>query len=47
MVTDIGMEVMEGKKPMTLYVYTYLTRLLFKSDKKEHILDHLFLVLDW
>ena len=47
LVQDIDLEVMEGKKPMTLQFCKYLANMLFWSDKKEHIFAHIFLVLDW
>ena len=47
LVWDIGMEVTEGKKLITLHFYKYLSKEVFKSDKKEHIFAHLFLVIDW
>ena len=37
---------MEGKKPMTLQMDKYFTENIFKSDKKEHIFAHFFLVID-
>ena len=44
---DLGLEISEGKKPMSKEVYSFLARKLFESREAEHLFAHLFLVLDW
>ena len=44
---DLGLEITEGKKPMSKEVYSFLARKLFESREAEHLFAHLFLVLDW
>ena len=46
LVQYIGWEVREGNNPMTLQVYKYLAKMIYESDKKEHIFSRLFLILD-
>mmetsp|Transcript_20744 Transcript_20744/g.31523 ORF Transcript_20744/g.31523 Transcript_20744/m.31523 type:complete len:642 (-) Transcript_20744:310-2235(-) len=43
----LGLKVKEGKSHMTVEVYELIARLMFESDKKEHIFAHAFHVLDW
>ena len=44
---DLGLEITEGKKPMSKQVYSFLAKILFTSKDPEHIFAHLFLLLDW
>ena len=43
---DLGLEISEGKKPMSQEVFSSSAKKLFTSKKKEHIFAHLFLILD-
>ena len=43
---DIGLGISEEKKPMSQEFCSFLAKKLFTSKKKEHIFDHLFLILD-
>lgn len=42
-----GIHVTEGKDPMKFKAYVELAKILCKSDDREHIAAHLFLLLDW
>ena len=42
-----GLDLSEGKKPMSLEVFEFLSKQLFVSKSKETIFAHLFFVLDW
>ena len=44
---DLGFDLSEGKKPMSLEVFEFLSKQLFVSKSKESIFAHLFFVLDW
>ena len=43
----LGLKVKEGKLHMTVEVYETIARLMFESDKREHMFAHAFHVLDW
>lgn len=43
----LGLDITEGKKPMTRKVYKKIAEILFRSQKKEHLFTYLFLVLEW
>jgi hypothetical protein len=43
----LALKIVEGKKPMSKAVYSFLAKKMFESEKKEYIFAHLFLVLDW
>ena len=42
-----GFCVTEGKDPMKFKAYVELAKILCKSDNRDHIAAHLFLLLDW
>jgi hypothetical protein len=42
-----GLCTTEGKDPMSFKACVYLARLLAKSNDPEHVMLHLFLILDW
>jgi len=44
---DLGLKLTEGKSPISKRVYEKTAEYLFKSEKKEHIFAHMFLILDW
>ena len=44
---ELGLNLSEGKKPMSLEVFEFLSKQLFVSKSKESIFAHLFFVLDW
>jgi len=44
---SLGLKIVEGKKPMKKECYSKLAELFFKSDDRECIFAHLFLILDW
>ena len=44
---NLGLKIEEGKKGMKRQVYSKIAKLLFQSEKKEHIFAHVFLILDW
>ena len=43
----LGLDLSEGKKPMSRKVYKRICENLFRSPKPEHLFGHLFFVLDW
>lgn len=43
----LGLDMGEGKKPMTRAVYKRICQILSRSEQSEHIFAHLFFVLDW
>ena len=44
---SLGLVISEGKKPMSREVYSFIAKKMFISEKREHIFNHLFLLLDW
>ena len=42
----LALKIVEGKKPMSKAVYSFLGKKMFQSEKKNYIFAHLFLVLD-
>ena len=44
---ELGLDLSEGKKPMSLEVFEFLSKQLFVSKSNEFIFAHLFFVLDW
>lgn len=42
----LGLTTSEGKKPLPFKAFEYLARILFESDKPEHIAAHTFLCID-
>lgn len=45
--SQLGISIVEGKKPLPLKAYMYLAQILFESDKPEHVAAHTFLILQW
>ena len=43
----LGLAATEGKKPLPIRAYKYMAKILFESDKPEHIAAHLFLLIEW
>jgi len=43
----LGLSFQEGKSEMTIPVYEYVCKELFRSEDPKHILTHVFTVLDW
>ena len=43
----LGLSTVEGKKHLPLAGYRLLSKILFESDKPEHIFAHTFLVFEW
>ena len=41
------MRTVEGKDPISLVAYTYLTNVLIQSDDPKHVSAHIFLFLEW
>ncbi len=41
------MRTVEGKDPISLAAYTYLTKVLIQSDDPKHVSAHIFLLLEW
>ena len=44
---ELGLSLAEGKKPLPFAAYKLLARILFESDKPEHVAAHTFLILEW
>jgi hypothetical protein len=44
---SLGISTEEGKRPLTLAAYKHLAKVLFESDKPEHVGAHAFLILAW
>ena len=44
---ELSLDLLEGKKPMSLEVFEFLSKQLFVSKSKESIFTNLFFVLDW
>ena len=44
---ELGMAATEGKKPLPFKAYKYLAKILFESEKPEHVSAHTFLLLEW
>ena len=45
--TELGLSVVEGKKPLPFKAYMYLAQILFESNSPEHVAAHTFLILQW
>ena len=43
----LGLDLSEGKKPMSRKVYKRICEILFSSSEPKHLFGHLFFVLDW
>jgi len=43
----LGLSLAEGKKPLPIAAYKELARILFESEKPEHVAAHAFLILAW
>jgi hypothetical protein len=43
----LGLKITEGKSHMTVPVYEMLCKIMFESEKPEHVFAHTFTVLDW
>ena len=44
---ELGLSLAEGKKPLPIAAYKELARILFESEKPEHVAAHAFLILSW
>jgi hypothetical protein len=44
---ELGLSLAEGKKPLPIAAYKELARILFESEKPEHVAAHAFLILAW
>ncbi len=44
---ELGLSLAEGKKPLPFVAYKLLAKILFESDKPEHVAAHTFLILEW
>jgi hypothetical protein len=44
---SLGISTEEGKRPLPLAAYKHLAKVLFESDKPEHVGAHAFLILAW
>ena len=44
---ELGLSTTEGKKPLPFRAYKHLARILFESEKPEHVAAHTFLLLEW
>jgi hypothetical protein len=43
----LGLKITEGKSHMSVPVYEMLCKIMFESEKPEHVFAHAFTVLDW
>jgi hypothetical protein len=43
----MGLSTDKGKKPLPFAAYKYLAKVLFESNKAEHVTAHTFLIIEW
>ena len=45
--SELGLSMIEGKRPLSFAAYKFLAQVLFESNKPEHVAAHTFLILQW